>query len=521
MKKRSVGKPNVTDYYAFSKTALARCGAMLLIIALVFPSACSRSDPRPNVLFVLWDTTRSDRMSLYGHPKPTTPFLDNWATGGRVYTNCISPGNSTIPAHGSLFTGLYPVEHGASNKRRRLDDRHETLAELFQEAGYGTYLFSANPHIAGAESFAQGFDVEEHPWDSKYHDRALNIVREKIDPEDRSSALPDEIRSGEIKKWAIKACGRLAGEGLLEWLTGRETKRPYFAFLNYMEAHRPFIPAREFRERIMTADQVRRSFAIDRSWDPMWEYTFRLREYPRDELEIMALTYDAGIAELDALFEDLIGMLNQGGYLENTIIVLTSDHGEHLGEHHMLDHQYSVYEELLRVPLILHFPAEVKAGRVGEPVVTFDLFPTLLGLAKIDKPAEQTRHTVDLLRPLETRPRMAEYLADFEKPITTTLKSHPGWDAARFRRRLTALYLDRYKLIRTSDGSDELYDLSHDPLENENLAMTDSTTLRLLLRELRDVRGNLRERYDTAGDQQKLSNEERERLEALGYTGDH
>ena len=163
-------------------------------VFLVLP-ACGTTETeveRPNIVWIVWDTVRADRMSLYGHDKPTTPWLDAWASEeARVFDNSISAAPYTVPSHASMFTGLLPSEHGASNRHQYLDDHHVTVAELLRNAGYQTYLFAANPHISRGENFHRGFDVEEHPWDQQYWREALRIVREKVPPNDKSSELSE------------------------------------------------------------------------------------------------------------------------------------------------------------------------------------------------------------------------------------------------------------------------------------------------------------------------------------------
>jgi arylsulfatase A-like enzyme len=286
-------------------------------------SACGEPPaplPPPNVLFVVWDTTRADHLSLYGYDSPTTPFLDRWAEQARVYEDCVSTGSSTVPSHGGMFTGLLPAEHGANNLHKFLDGRHETLAELFSAQGYRTYCFAANPHISEEENFVQGFDVEEHPWDPKYVRDALRIQLAKLHEEDESSAMPERIRTSQIITWDVKACGELAARGMLDWLGSTDSERPFFAFLNYMEAHRPFLPSMESRREFLTPEQIEVSLQADRGWNTMWSYTFGLHEYTPEEIEAMALTYDACIRDLDRLFEDLMTRLEAAGHLENTIV---------------------------------------------------------------------------------------------------------------------------------------------------------------------------------------------------------
>jgi arylsulfatase A-like enzyme len=460
---------------------------------------------------------RTDRMSVYGHHRPTTPFVDSWAEEARVFDRCTSTGSSTVPAHGAMFTGLFPSEHGANSRHRHLDARHETLAEILQGNGYDTFLFSANPHISAEENFAQGFMTAQHPWDERNAARAVRMIRGKVDPRDRSNELVHGIRKGRINKLFTKDGGVLARENLIEWLGQRDGKRPYFAFLNYMEAHQPYIPRLEYRRRFMTPEQINRSFRTDYSWLTIWKYTFGFHEYSDAALEDLGGLYDACLAELDDLFKDLLESLDEAGYLENTIVVLTSDHGEHLGEHGMLDHQFSLYEELLRVPLLISWPGTIDPGREETPVVNFDLFPTLLELAGLETPRGLPGHAVNLASPSRNRLRMAEYPSEFEYAITRVKKHHADWDPSPYQRQLTAYYHEDKKLIWASDGRHELYDLADDPLEGNNLVGVDGAGFERMKNGLKKAMQGIRHFDYNAAEKPELSREQLQRLEALGY----
>jgi arylsulfatase A-like enzyme len=448
------------------------------------PEGASPPGP-PNVLFVVWDTTRADHTSLHGYEKDTTPFLKRWAQGGRVFDDCISTGSSTVPSHGAMFTGKLPSEHGANNGYNWLDDQHVTLAEIFRAAGYRTFCFAANPHISRRENFVQGFDAVVHPWDPAHREAALAILESKINPEDKSSELAAKILHRNPGIWDLKAAGELAGPSLVEWLDGGASGKPFFAFLNYMEAHRPFVPREVHRRRFMTEEQVEASYKADRSWPTMWSYTLGMYEYTPEELEVMALTYDACVYELDRLFEGLIGALEAKGYLENTVVVLTGDHGEQLGEHHMLDHQYSLYQGLVHVPMVLWYPKKVTPARVDLPVQNYDVFPTLLELAGLKPPEGLKSRAVSLLEPRPLRRRISEYPSVFSLGIDAVEGRYgERFDRARFDRTLRALYDRNFKLIAGSDGRNELFDLAADPQEQKNLAPARPDPVQAMLREL-------------------------------------
>ncbi|MCH7812526.1 MAG: sulfatase [Planctomycetes bacterium] len=496
-----------------------------ICLALTLPPAgCSRKpkDDRPNIIWIVWDTVRADRMSLYGHDKPTTPFLEKWARGARVFDNCVSISATTVPSHASMFTGLLPSEHGVDNIHCSLADGFTTVAELLGDSGYRTYLFAANPYISKDFNFVQGFERAEKPTGPKYFQDALRITRSKIDPRDRSHNLNHRIRAvlnGKDGAWPLKACGELAQRGLEEWLADSNSDRPFFAFLNYMEAHRPYIPAETYRRRMMTPQQVEASYQVDRTWDPIWAYTFGLGDYSRQDLELTAATYDASVAELDALLEKLLTSLESAGHLDNTVVILTADHGEQLGEHHMLDHQYSLYQALLDVPLVIHYPKAFEPGRDGRPVMNLDLFPTVLELAGLDPPAGSAQSGVSLTAPSENRTRLAEYPMPLKRPIDIIAALHPEWDPSRWQRKLRAWYDQPYKYIWASDGQHELYDLAADPQELRNLAVRQPDVAQRLQSKLDRAVGDLAQPPLRGPARSTLPEDLRRQIESLGYAG--
>jgi arylsulfatase A-like enzyme len=175
------------------------------------PLGCRRPAPSgpPNVLLVVWDTVRADHLSLYGHSRQTTPKLDAFARAARVFDDCVSVASTTVPAHASIFTGLLPAEHGVSNQHPKMDDSFVTLAEVLHDAGYHTYLFSENPHLAKSTGLTQGFELAEYPWSPAYREQATEIVRAKLDPEDRSNDLPQQLRHRAARPTRRRACGSL------------------------------------------------------------------------------------------------------------------------------------------------------------------------------------------------------------------------------------------------------------------------------------------------------------------------
>ena len=496
---------------------------LLTCVAAVVGCDSSETAERPNILFVVWDTVRADHLSLYGHQRRTTPFLDEWAKGARVYDDCLTVGSTTVPSHASMFTGLLPAEHGTSNERYVLSDKFETLAEKLQGAGYTTYMFSANPFVSRWRQYAsltQGFDTVEYPWSDQYYPRAVRITLGKVKWYDRSNPLADRIRAGkQLIHWNVKASGELAQHGVKNWLPQQDPNRPVFIFINYMEAHAPLLPADEHRRQMMSPEQIRASYNVDRKFMAVWSYVFGLEHYTPEEIALTAATYDAAILELDGLFQKLIDSLEAGGYLENTIVVLLGDHGDHLGEHHMLDHQFSVYEPLMRIPLVVQYPKRFAPGRDPRPVTNLDLFPTLLELAGL-QPTVPTKG-VSLLHTPDKRPRLGECPHPMYGPLKRILRDYPTFDPRPWRRSLRAYYDEPYKFIQGSDGRHELYNLEEDPAELRNLLNDQPELAQRLNADLRAYLGSPRPATGQASaPRHQLTPEEIQGLEDLGYIVD-
>lgn len=455
-----------------------------LIAGAAWFLACGTSpeDAGPDVLLVIWDTTRADRLGLYGNPAPTTPFLDAFAADARVFTDCLAAASSTTPSHASMFTGLLPSRHGAFGDAPYLDDRHATVAELLRARGYRTYLYSANPHVAQEENLAQGFEVEQHPWDPERRAAALACVRDKLDARDRTSELPNLLAGDDPGVWQIKSAGQVAGSAFSEFLDG-DDRRPFFAVLNFMEAHRPLIPAVAARRALMSEEQVDESYRVDRTWSRHWAYCMGLADYSDADLASTRRTYDAAIRELDDQLRGLIEALRARGRLERTVVIVTADHGEMLGEHHLVDHQYALYQPVLHVPLVVRAPGRIAAGRDDRPASLLDLYPTLLELTGVAPAAQGLDGSSLLAPPLAERTRIAEYPAPFAPGLAQLRRRHPQFDPAPWQRTLRALVRNGHKLIWSSDGRHESYDLASDPAENHDVSADPASGALLALAE--------------------------------------
>lgn len=490
---------------------LGRRGAAALAASALACCGGGGGTPPPSMIVIVWDTVRADHLSLYGYDKETTPFLSQLAAESLVFDDCRSVASSTVPSHGSLFTGLMPREHGADNQTLMLDEHFDTLAELLRGAGYATYLYSANPNLVRGAGFAQGFDVEEHPWDAQRRERALALLEEKTEG-DRASGLAHILARGDVDHVHLKACGALANDALLDFLARSDRERPFFAFLNYMEAHEPLVPPRALRERFLSPEEVERSYTADRSWRALSEYNQGLRAFTAEDLAVLSGVYDAALLELDQLLRDLCARLDAAGRLAGTLIVVTSDHGEHLGEHGLTGHRYSLYEGLLRVPLVIRAPGRLAPGRSAAPVTNADLFTTLLVLCGIEPPARP--RSLDVRAVPADRARLAEYPGDFPAYVPPGVSVPFTAEDARWLRSFVALEQGGEKVISASDGASELYRVDVDPGERRDLAAEDPDGLARALARLQAAVAGLQPFTPKAAERDAAL---RRSLEDVGY----
>lgn len=519
-----------------------RLGIALALLAVTVASAAlllsDRSDeepvpsaesPRPNVLIVLWDTVRADRLSVYGYDKPTTPHLEALAAESVVFERALSPGIWTLSSHASVFTGLPPESTGADERWLWLDEQHTTLAEHFGANGYETFAFAANALLSEDTNLVQGFDVVLNTWKGKVRPIARAATEAKLLPADRSNELspdwqppPHGAKNAEWARAVYKEAGPIISEGLLRWIDGRDDERPWLAYLNLMEAHTPRIPSMEARRKVMDPALIDLSLQTDQAHINLHFYNFGKHGYTPEQLRAINGVYDATLVELDQITADLLDALDRRGVLDDTIVVITSDHGENLGDHGLFNHRLSLADTLAHVPLIVHYPRGLAPRRVDDPVSTQDLFGTLVDLAELPAPTGPFRS--DSLFDEATRTPVTYMAVPLEREIRTVQKVHPDVEVEPWLKAGHAVHGSPHKLVRWSTGARELYDITADPREQADLlpgAGAVAQPLEAALQALIDAappydpsrRGDRDQPRNVRANQDDLRNQ----LEALGY----
>ena len=483
----------------------------------------------PNVLIVVWDTTRADRMSLYGYDKKTTPSLDAFAQEAVVYERAISPGMWTLPSHASMFTGLPVSEHGAAADHKLVDTKFVTMAEWFGEHGFDTFLFSANPYLGHHTQLTQGFDVSMYPWGTKWKKKAEAATMAKVLPDDASNFLGPKwkksLYSGGRSADKVKDAGPIAAEALFQWVDEREQKdRPWLAVLNYMETHVPRIPSMASREALFSKKEIKAQLALDQSFGYLLAYTTKNHEYTPEQIKVISDTYDASLLDLDKATAVLFEQLAQRDELDDTVVVLTADHGEHLGEHHRIGHKYSVYNPLIHVPLVIRYPKKLSATRVAKVVSNLSIYGTVAELAGLGLPDGNRSES---LVAIGDHPGYAysELVAPTPMALQRMSKVHKDFKWGPYQHTYVSVNTGKNKCIQRDDGVLEFYDAKTDWLESKDLSKKRKADAEALCGRAVAWQQSL-DTYERKGKKGKdvntpdMDEETKARLRAMGYLDD-
>ncbi len=487
------------------------------------PEGPRGSGKGPNILFIMWDTVRADHTSMYDYPKPTTPRTAAWAAEAGVrYTRAVSPAVWTLPSHATLFTGLPVRTHGVDADYTHLDDDYTTFAEAFFSAGYDTYAFSANPYMMDSTNLFQGFATVEHPWEKPWKAKVGAFTRGKLIAEDASGVLSPKWPKPAAKqnKYLFKEAGPVASEALYAWIDRREDKtRPWFAFVNMMEAHIPRIPSLAARKKVMTDAQIARSYTLAETTEDFHLFMTGELKYTPEDLATIAAVYDAALVDLDDATGVMLDELRTRGLDKDTIVILVSDHGESLGDHDLLLHKYAVYDSLSHVPMVISWTGHTPASLEDLSVSTSEAIPRAIAMANIPL-------AKDFLDKLAARPALqqpgavTEYNAVAKGSLSKLEAEHEGVGLERLERTWRAIEIDQWKLSLASDGTRELYDVIADPNEARNVAARDHVTVDRIqagldawLAAVPEVDKSKRTGTYTG----HTSSEQKSALEALGY----
>jgi arylsulfatase A-like enzyme len=481
-----------------------------------------------NLVLLVLDTARYDAVS-----EATAPTVATLADGGTRFTSAHAAAPWTLPSHASVFTGSYPSRHGAHAGHKRLEPGRPTLAELLSAAGYETVGVSNNTWVSGEFGFERGFERFRRTWQYVQSETDLGRIARTTEGGETLRALARAVFDGNP---AVNVANALYGRFLRkredsgarrtnEWIDGwlRERTddgddRPFFLFVNYLEPHLEYRPPREHAAPFLP-DGVAYDEAMAVEQDA-WRYVAGDLSLGEADFRALRGLYRGEVSYLDARIADLVGTLRDAGEWEDTVLVVTGDHGENVGDHGLMDHQYCLYRTLLHVPLVVRGGAFDGGGAVDDLVSLVDLAPTLLDVAGVEATDAREGFQGRSFHPDSDAPVRERVFAEYRapQPSMEALERRVGTlDGAvrRFDRSLRAVRTREWKLVRGSDGGRELYHLPTDPGETDDRAAADPGRVESLAGRLDDWLGSFE--HAPTGGEAAMSAATRERLEELGY----
>ncbi|MBI3666938.1 MAG: sulfatase [Acidobacteria bacterium] len=511
----SSGKSSKGPRISF-RNALARLAVIAIIVLgtasfleyRAYPKARSSRPAtegvgRPNVVLVVLDTVRADHLSVYGYAG-TTPHLKQFAEEATLFTRAIAPSDVTLSSHASLFTGLYASRHGAHLSEPGsgqmlhdpgsfpLADKFHTLAEILSESGYLTMAVIANPGYLG-----RGFHLDQ--GFAYYSLPSFSAAGREFYLREGLQELWRAFSGSQLGYWRAEEVNRRVFPLLVR---ARKDGRPFFLFVNYMDAHEPYGPPPPFDTLFPGKDET---MTATRYYELEAEVNARARYITDRERRHILSQYDGGIAYLDFQLAKLMTRLKQLDLYENSLIIITADHGQAFGERSFSGHGgLSVYQDLVHVPLLIRYPNRHQKAVMKDVVSLVDIMPTALDVLGLEIPKD-----IDGQSLRKQNEGSSKIVISESFPEAGLIASHP-----RFHRVERALFAGSLKFIYSTAGKRELYDLSQDPNETTNLYSAKRGVSREMEAKLNEWLRGVRAEYPTPS---QLDKETLDRLRSLGY----
>lgn len=441
----------------------------------------------PNIILISIDTIRKSHMSTYGYPAETTKNISELATLGVRFDAAMVPLPATAPTHWSMMTGMYPVSHGMRYNFRVAENNWPTMAEYLRSSNYTTHAVVSSYVLDRKFGIARGFDT----YDDTFPPEGALLVSEILQP-DKSKGFDQRAEKATDK--AIQVLQDAANRAY-----------PFFLFVHYMDPHSPYLPPENYRDKQLGP---RRS----------------VPEYIQSQIDL----YDADVLYTDHEIGRLLDTLDRLDLRDETLIILTGDHGEELWDHEeLMEHNFNLYESQVATPLIFVWSGKLPEGTViKENVSSIDILPTVLDIVKIVDQSQGSIQGISLYEAMKDgaaldndRPlfmdRYPLHGAENE-PQNAMYRKEPGRVIAKSGNQF-GVRVDNLKFIQGSEGmGHELYDLANDPGEKNNLANEypeEVLKLNGLIREWLESN----EFSDSESQNTELTDIDQEALEALGY----
>jgi arylsulfatase A-like enzyme len=493
---------------------------------------------RQNILLIVMDTVRRDRLSIYGYEKKVSPSLEELSKEALVLEHVVSPAPWTLPVHASLFTGLYPSEHGANQERPYLKKNSTTLATSLSESGYSTACYSSNAWITPYTGLTSGFEdidsfFEIIPRSLLFKPVVLFYAWfwRKINSKPRFNSIATKIVEvgNEIHEF-LSTKNKLADSKtpsvIDKTINFIDSHEQYFVFINLMDAHLPYNPPKKCRDKF--APDVDPNSVCQNSK----EYNSGSRDILEDEWNQIRQLYDAEIHYLDSQLGRLFDWMKSNNKWDETLVIVCSDHGELHGEHGLYGHEFCIYDQLVHVPLLIKHN-NIDRTIQNHQIELIDLYHTIIDasggfVAKKGTPLDKKR---SLLSPTYRQFEGSEFaFIEYSKPIvelqqleSKAKKSNITLDKhSRFYSRMRGVRTKETKYIKNEIIADEFYQIDEDPNELNNQINSKNSTMDSLTNSLSTFEIKTKASWDSIANPDEdttsdMDEQVRNRLRDLGY----
>ncbi|WP_435320316.1 sulfatase [Haloarchaeobius sp. TZWSO28] len=438
---------------------------------------------KKNVVLLVMDTARASD-TRYVQENLTDSTLAKLAAEGTTYSEVYTNSPWTLPSHTSMFTGTYTSKHGTHAGHKSYNGQFPTLAEELSAVGYETVGITNNAWVTNEFGLARGFERFRKVWQYIQTETDLGEIKLTTHGTEQIMETAKALLNGDLIANLLNTFygqfvyrrsdyGAARTNTLVEqWLRNRETDNPFFLFLNYLEPHLDYQPPKEWVQPFLP-DNATYKDAMAIPQEP-WEYIAGTQSVSDSEFELLQALYRGEIAYLDHQIGVLQALLDQHGEWDDTVFVIVGDHGENIGDHGLMDHQYSVHDTLLHVPLTITGGAFAGGGESDRLVQPLDLYPTIMDIAGVSVPSHVQGMSIHPDTVNEPRKQVvAEYCSP--QPTIERLSEQTGVsreELSQYDRSLRALRTSDYKLVRDSRDSVELFNMTADG-ETETCAEPD------------------------------------------------
>lgn len=409
----------------------------------------------PNIIIIVLDAGRFDYLSCYGCPSKLTPNIDRLAKEGVLFENVTTVAPWTVPSHASMFTGLYPNQHLANWNTLKIKEGVPTVFDILRKNNYKIAAFVANDTlIYPCEIFGNDADI----YGLNRHGRSKN-----------DSGFVDGFKAEDSN------CDRIT-EFFMDW-SNKSPNQPFMLYFNYYDLHSKYGAREPYRSKYVTKEDEKILTEMGDRFSLHFREMNREAQVTKEQIQTMRNLYKAKMAMIDENIGKVVDNLKKNSLMDNTVLFITSDHGDTLGDHTYpsFHHQFSIYNALTRIPLIIYSPKlKSYAKRVKAPLIqNIDIFPTILDFCGIDRSA----HVVS-----SPAVSLAGYISgnrdknprDYAISMYEAPKKFVDWNKKfvnlAYIRKLLAIQDERHKIIFSDDERIELYDIISDPQEQKDIS---------------------------------------------------